>query len=121
MISGVCVRIAVIKTRFRMVIHRANMSGIITVLLLSARRFRRGLGKNGWSCNSSILSVDALITSLAGPFCEEDTRTVMMVLAFIALVAFPFRQVRAEKRHVCDRSLAWRAWLTAASSAFAAL
>ena len=44
----------------------------------------------------------------------------MMVLAFIALVAFPFQEILAEKRHVGDRSLAWRAWLAAASSAFAA-
>ena len=96
------------------------MSGIISVLLLSARRFGRSIWKNGWGCYNGIVSVDALITSFAGPFCEEDTRTVVMVLAFVALVAFPFQEILAEKRHVCDCFLAWRAWLAAASCAFAA-
>ena len=103
-----------------MFILRASMSGIITVLLLLALRVGRSIRSNGWGCCSGIVSIDALITSLAGPFCEEDTRTVVMVLAFVALVAFPFQEILAEKRHVCDSFLAWRAWLAAASCAFAA-
>ena len=105
----------------------ASMSGIISVLLLAARRFGRSLWRNGYKltlnercCNVCAVCIDAIVASLAGTLCKEDTRTVVMVLAFVALVAFPFQEVFAEKRHVGDRFLAWRAWLAAASCAFAA-
>ena len=95
MINCVCVRIAVNKERFRRFILRASMSSIATVLLLSARRFGKSLRTNGWGCNDGVVNIDALIACLAGPFREEDTRAVMMVLAFIALVACPVQDVFA--------------------------
>ena len=119
MTSCACVRIAVIKKRFRMVILRASMSSIVTVLLLPAR-FGRSLRSNGRNCSGGVVSINAPTASITSPFCKGDTKTVMMVLAFVALVAFPFQEILAEKRHVCDRFLAWRAWLAAASCAFAA-
>jgi hypothetical protein len=118
MINWVCVRIAVIKKRFRMLIPRANMSSIIAVLLLLV--FGRNVGRNGRSCGDGGVPINARIAFVAVSFCEEGTSTVVVVLALVALVAFPFKEVFAEKRHVCDNFLAWRVWLAAASCAFAA-
>ena len=82
------------KKRVRRFTLRVSMSSIISFLLsLSARKCDKSLRSDDWGCNGGIVSIDALIASLAGPFCEEDTRTVMMVLAFLALVALPFQEV----------------------------
>jgi hypothetical protein len=46
MIDWVCVRIAVIKKRLRMLILRANVSSILAVLI--SPRLGCGLRNNGW-------------------------------------------------------------------------
>ena len=48
------------------------------------------------------MSVDAVVSTLAGSLCKEITRTVVVVLAGVTFVALAFEVELAQLGHVCD-------------------
>ena len=85
-------RIAGANQRFRTIILRAKVSSVLFLLLA---RFSGGFRRKCWSCSCSDVPIDAVVALFAGSFREEGASAVVVVLAGIALVTFPFQEISA--------------------------
>ena len=99
-----------------MVISRAYTSSVL-VLLLGAL-FGGGLRSDDSGCSCRLAGVvgeNAVVSVLAAAFGVKAARTVVMVRARVAFVAFAFQKVLAKFRNVCHGFASWRAGAFAAA------
>ena len=92
MICCTFMRIAGINQRLRNISLRAKVSSVV---FLPLARFSGGFGRKCWSCSCSDVPIDAVVALFAGSFREEGASAVMVILAGIALVTFPFQEISA--------------------------
>mgnify|MGYP006061532209 CR=1 FL=1 len=85
-------RIAVINLRFRNFSLRAKVSSVLFLLLA---RFSGSFGRKCWGCRCGDVPIDAVVALFAGSFREEGASAVVVILAGIALVTFPFQEISA--------------------------